>query len=158
RDVDRHARKNRLLDRRQPFLRTRDLDEEIRSPCPRMQLFGLGDGTRRVVREQRRNLQRDPTVDAVRRVVDGPEQVGSLRQILERQFEKELLIRRVLPYFLTDGRIIGLALSNGMVEDGGVGGEPGDRQLVDVALERAARQQIPGDVVEAEALTGLTEL
>ena len=77
---------------------------------------------------------------------------------LERQVEKELLIRRALPYVLADGRIIGLALRNGMVEDGGVGGEPGDRQFVDVALERAARQQIAGDVVEPEALTGLTEL
>src|SRR5262247_2291907 len=158
RDVDRHSRKNRLLDRRQPFLCAWDLDEEVRSPCPRMQLFGLCDGARRVVREQRRNLQRDPTVDAVRRVVDGPEEVGSLRQILDGQVKKELLIRLDLPYFLADGRIIGLALGNGMVEDGGVGGEPGDRQLVDVALERAARQQIAGDVVEPEALTGLTEL
>src|SRR4029434_5201778 len=78
------------------------------------------------------------------------------RRVLFRS--KELLVRLDRPYFLTDGRIIGLALGNGMVEDSGVGGEPGDRQLVDVALERAARQQIAGDVVEREALTGLTEL
>src|SRR5438034_4805501 len=50
--------------------------------------------------------------DLFRRVVDGPEEVGSLREILERQFEKELLIRLVTPYFLTDGRIIGLSAGN----------------------------------------------
>jgi hypothetical protein len=45
-----------------------------------------------------------------------------------------------------------------MVEDRGVRGEPRDRQLVDVALERAAGQQIASDIIEPEALTGLAEL
>ena len=45
----------------------------------------------------------------------------------------------------------------GMVEDGGVGGEPGDRQLVDVALERAAIQQVARDIIEPETLAQVME-
>jgi len=51
-----------------------------------------------------------------------------------------------------------MALGDGMVEDRGVRGEPGDRQLVDVALERAAGQQMAGDIIELQALTGFAEL
>ena len=140
-----------------PSSRARDLDEELGRPARACSCLACAIVLRRVVGQQRRDLQGDPAVDAVGGVVDGPEEVGSLSQILDRQFEKELLIRLALPYVLADGRVIGLALGNGVIEDGGIRGEPGDRQLVDVALERAARQQIAGDVVEPEALTGLAE-
>ena len=56
-----------------------------------------------------------------------------------------------------DGQVVGGALLQRLVEDGGVGGEPGDRQLVDVTLERAARQQVAGDVVEPETLALIVE-
>ena len=36
----------------------------------------------RVVDEQRRDLERDPAVDAAGRVVDRPEQVGGARQVV----------------------------------------------------------------------------
>ena len=45
-----------------------------------------------------------------------------------------------------------VAVRDRMVEDRRVRGQPGDRQLVDVALQRAAGQQVAGDVVEPEAL------
>ena len=46
---------------------------------------------------------------------------------------------------------------DGLVEDRRIRGEPRHRQLVDVALERAAVQQVARDVVEPEALTQVVE-
>jgi len=40
-----------------------------------------------------------------------------------------------------------------MIEDRRVGGEPGNGELVDIAVECAALQQVPRDIVQPEALT-----
>ena len=56
-----------------------------------------------------------------------------------------------------DGQVVGGALLQRLVEDGRVGGEPGDRKLVDVALQGPGRQQVPGHVVEPDALAGVVE-
>ena len=53
-----------------------------------MQLLGLGDRRLGVVREQRRDFQLNPAVDAVGSVMDRPEQVRGLPKILQRQFKK----------------------------------------------------------------------
>ena len=45
-----------------------------------------------------------------------------------------------------------------MIEDRRIRGEPGHRKLVDVALQRAAVQQLAGDVVEPEALAEIVQL
>ena len=76
-------------------------------PARACSCFGLGDGARRVVGEQGRDLQGDPAVDAVRRVVDGPEEVGGLRQILDRQLEEQLLARLARLHLLPDGGVVG---------------------------------------------------
>src|SRR5215469_14375125 len=44
-----------------------------------------------------------------------------------------------------------------MVEDRGIGCESGDGELVDVSLERAAVQQVAGNVVEPQTLTLMVE-
>ena len=64
RHVDRHAGKNRRLDRRQAFLGAGNLDEQVRPPSALVQLLGRRERVLRVVGEQRRNLQRNPAVDA----------------------------------------------------------------------------------------------
>ena len=53
--------------------------------------LGFGNGLRRVMREQRRNLERDPAVDPGRSLVDRREHVGGLGQVLDRQLEKQRL-------------------------------------------------------------------
>ena len=50
------------------------------------------------------------------------------------------------------------AVLDGVIEDRRVRGEPGHRELVDIALQRAAIQQLTGDVVEPEALAEVVEL
>ena len=53
--------------------------------------------------------------------------------------------------------VVGAALDR-VVEDGRVRGQARDRQLVDVARERAAGEELARDVVEPEALAELVEL
>ena len=58
-----------------------------------MQLHRLAHGGRRVVRQQRRDLERRPAIYARRRIMNGTEQVGGLGQILERQIEEQCFAR-----------------------------------------------------------------
>src|SRR5450756_128464 len=87
RDVDRHPGEDRLLNRDQPGTSARDLDEEIRAASLRMESPRLRNRAGRVVGEKWRDLERDPAVDALRRVVSRSEQVGRARQILNGQIE-----------------------------------------------------------------------
>ncbi len=157
RHVDGHPREDGLLDGGQALARAGDLDEEVRPPRARVELLGLGEGARGVVREERRDLERHEAVHAVGRVMDGAEEVGGLGQVLDGQLEEELLARLARGDLLLDARVVVRALADGLVEDGGVRGEPADAELVDVALERAAGEELAGDVVEPQALAGLAE-
>ena len=47
----------------------------------------------RVVRQQRRHFERDPSVDAVCAVKNGPKEIGGTLEILDCQFEEQPLAR-----------------------------------------------------------------
>ena len=102
-----------------------------------MQVGDLGDGRLGVVGEQRRDLQRDPAVDAVGSLVDRLEHPRRIAQVGQRQLEEPLLGLQAPLVELDDLLVVGVARADRLVEDGRVGGQPGDRELVDVALERA---------------------
>ena len=51
------------------------------------------EGALRVVREQRRDLERYPAIDAVGPGEDRPEQIGGPGQIRQRQVEEQVLAR-----------------------------------------------------------------
>jgi hypothetical protein len=93
RDVDRHARENGFLDRRQAFLGARNLDEQVRLAGARVQILGGRERAGRVVRQQRRHFQRDEPVDAIGPVVNLAEQAGGAREIFHRQVEEEFFAR-----------------------------------------------------------------
>ena len=126
-------------------------------PRARVQILGGGQGAGRVVGQQRRNFQRHPAVHAVRPVVNRPKQVGGPGDVLERQVEEERLARFALAQLLADRGVVGGAVLDGVVEDRRIRGEPRHRELVDVALERAAIQQVARDVVEPEALAQIVK-
>jgi hypothetical protein len=50
-DVDGHPGEDRFLDGREAFLRAGDLDQQVGSPCLRVQMLGCHDGAGRVVRQ-----------------------------------------------------------------------------------------------------------
>jgi hypothetical protein len=57
-----------------------------------------------------------------------------------------------------DFLVVPFALGNGVVEDGRVGGQAGDGLRLDVALQRAAIEEVAGDVVQPQALAELVEV
>ena len=91
RDVHRHAREDRLLDRGNACAGARNLDEKIGALRTRMQLRSCLYGSRCVVGKQGRDLQRHPAVDTAGGVVDRPEQIGGLCYIFQREFEEQRL-------------------------------------------------------------------
>ncbi len=81
-----------------------------------------------------------------------PQQIGSSRDVLESQLEKELLTRFAIENFLLYGRVVCGAVLDGVVEDRGIRRKPGHGELVDVTPKCPAAQQVSSDVVEPQAL------
>ena len=82
--VDRYAGESRLFDRRQTFLGARDLDEKVRDRRSRVEILRRGERARRVVRQERRYLERHPPVDPVCLTVDRAKEIGGALKIIER--------------------------------------------------------------------------
>ena len=80
--------------------------------------------------------------------------VGRARQVLERELEEQRLAGIAASGQTADFVVVFIAMGDGMIEDGGVRGQAGDRKLLNVALQRAAIEQFAGDVVEPKALSG----
>src|SRR5205085_7284084 len=85
------------------------------------------------------------------------EQVGGLAEIIERELEEQALARLALRDLVSDGVVIIAAVLDGVVEDGGIGCEPGDRKFIDVAAEHARSQQVARNIVEPEALAQIVQ-
>ena len=105
-----------------------------------------------IVDEERRDLERGPAVDAAGGVVRGLEEVGGSRQVAQRQLEEEIFAGAAGTGERRDLLVVGVALADGVLEDGRVRGQAGDRELADVARERPVVEHLPGDVVEPQAL------
>src|SRR5258708_6129889 len=150
-------RKDRLFDGRQAFGGAWNLDEDIGTPRLRVQVLGLGNRRFGVVRQQRRDFQRNPTVDAAGSVINQPEQVRRLRKVVQREFEEQLLPRLALCDLALDGVVVVAAVLDRVIEDRRIRCQPGDRELVDIAAEHARLQQVARDVVEPEALAQIVQ-
>ncbi len=93
-------------------------------------------------------------VDAGRALVDIVEQSGGPAEVCERELEEEVLALEALLAKLVDLLVVGIARADRLLEDRRVRGQAGHRELADVSVERSARQQVTGDVVEPETLAG----
>src|SRR6185312_14372840 len=94
---------------------------------------------------------------AVRPVEHRPEQIGGTGQVRQRQGEEQVLSQsgrgRTGNVLVVHGAVL-----DRIVEDRRVRGQPCHRKIVDVAFQRAAVQQLAGDVVEPEALAEIVQL
>ena len=122
-----------------------------------MELEGLGHCRVAVMRQQWRDFERDPAVGAGGTGVDTRERVSRAAQVVDGQREEEILPPEPGIDQVADGLVIGIAAVDGLVVDGGVRRQARHRQIGDVAIERAAVEQIPGDVVEPQALAGAVQ-
>jgi hypothetical protein len=84
--------------------------------CASMKSRGAGDGAGGVVRQQRRPLERYPTVDAAAGVVDRSKEIRGPCQILQRQFEERGLARLARGGFLMDGVVIEAPVFDRLIE------------------------------------------
>jgi hypothetical protein len=89
----------------------------------------LGDGNRRVgvVRQQRRDFQRNPTVHAAGSVMNRPEQVRRLREVVQREFEEEFFFGLAFCELAFDGVVVVATVLDRVVEDRRIRCQPGDR-------------------------------
>jgi len=83
--------------------------------------------------------------------VDRAEEVGRPNQVFERQLEKDGLSRLALLRPLGNASVVCLRISDRVIEDRRIRGQPRYRQLLDVALESTAVEQVSSDVVEPQA-------
>src|SRR5262249_2215798 len=120
------ARKDRFFDRGESFFGAGDLDEQIGTLRPPVQVLGFGNRGLGVMREERRDFQRNPPVHTIGAVVNRPEQIRGLGEILQRYLEEQSLPRLALRYFTSYRIIVVAAVLDRMIEDRRVGCEPSD--------------------------------
>ena len=137
-DVDRDPGEDRLLDRRQAGLRAGDLDVEVVALALRVELRRLRRSSPRCRRRAaaRPRASTKPSTPAVRSWTG--------RRGRSRRAGRRAPARRRAPRSVSrrtgdlgDLLVVGVAAGDRLVEDRRVGGQPGDRELLDVAGERA---------------------
>ena len=154
RHVDRDPLGQRRGDGGDALGRGRDLDVHVRPVDQPPQLLGLGDRRLGLAREPRVDLERDPPVDAVGGVVDGPQHVGRPADVIggdhpRRLFDRDLADRQVL-----DLRLVGVALGEGVGEDRRVRRHAANLEVLDQAGQVAGVEPVPADVVEPDGYAG----
>jgi hypothetical protein len=105
-----------------------------------------------------RYVHRDPTIGLVGGVEYRPEQVGRTAQVFQRQLGEQRFSRKARQRLGVDGRVVGSAAADGGIEDAGIGGEPGNRILGDVARQGAVVEKGAGNVVQPQALAEIVQL
>ena len=85
-------------------------------------------------------------------------QIRCARKILNRQFKKKCLARQAGRAEPANLRVVPRTLRNCVIEDRGIGSQPGDRQRIDVTLERSGIEQVSCDVVEPETLGDVVQM
>ena len=111
-----------------PARGARDLDEQIGALRPRMQLRRRLDGAGGVVQRAAARPRATPSRPRRRWLVDRPEQIGGLRQILERQLEEQRLARLARSRLSCESPRRRRRAADRLIEDRRIGGQPGDRQ------------------------------
>src|SRR5208337_3067938 len=102
-------------------------------------------------------FQRNPAVDTSGTLVDRSEQIGSARQVLHRQLEKQSFTGKARTHEPANLGIVRFAMSDGVIEDRRIGRQARDRKTIDVAFKRAAIEKLARDVVEPDALPQVLE-
>jgi hypothetical protein len=65
-------------------------------------------------------MERLPSVDAIGPIVNRPEEIGCIPQVLQSKLEEECLARFALLDLLADGVVVEVRVLNRMIEDRGI--------------------------------------
>src|SRR5581483_4076579 len=159
RDVDIDALADQLLKRGNTFRSARHLDHDIRPAYRIPQAARFLQRAWRVVRQIRRDLQADVSIPPLSLVVNRAQHVSSILDVADgQQFIAGLRIQ-VSPRVQRSQkvRVVGTAC-NGFFEDRGIRGHAAQPIFFDKALQFAAGEQLPADVVQPYRLSILQEL
>ena len=154
RDVDVHPLVQGGLDRRDPLGRGGDLDHQVgpvdEPPVhPRLLERPVG-----VVRQPRRDLERDVAVEAAAVLVHAAQHVGGELHVAHREPAVDLARRQALGGGLGDvGVVVGRA-EDRLLEDRRVRRDPAERVLLDHPGQLAALDHAAADLVEPDARPG----
>src|SRR5581483_3338121 len=157
RDVDVVALRDLVLDRREAFLRRRDLHHDVGPPAFVVQVLGELDGASGVRRDRRADLDADKAVLALGPVVHGPEDVGCGLHVLDHEVPEHLLRLLARRHQGDQGLVIFGRAAYRLLEDRRVRRHAG-HALVAQARELTGGDQLTADVVEPERLALLAEL
>ena len=98
-----------------------------------VEMNGLLDRTRRVIRQRGRNFQRHPAIHTGGCVVDRPKEIGGLSQVLDRQFEEEGFTRLAFLPFLADSIVVEGRIPDRVIKDRRIRRKTCNREIIDVA-------------------------
>jgi hypothetical protein len=139
------------------FRRGGDLDHRV-GPAEDLEKHpGLGDGSLRVVGKLRVCLEAHIAVGAPRGVPDGTEEVGRPPDVVEGQREVDFVVRFSLINEFPKGLVVVRAARDGLLEDGGVGGDAGDA-AGDEGLQLAGVDQRAADKIQPDGLAEPVEI
>ena len=151
RDVDADALGDQMLDRRQALRGRRHLDHQIFAIDFVPEPLGLGNRGLGVRGQIGRHFEADEAVMAVEMVIDRPQHVRRMLDVLDREMFEQFRNRAIAAFQrLTDRAVIFVRAGDRLFEDRGVRGDALDAvgidQLLQIALgDKAAGQEIQPD-------------
>ena len=154
RDVDVHPLVQRRLDRRDARRRRRDLDHQVGPVDEPPVEPRLLDRPLRVVRQPRRDLERDVAVVAAGVVVDAAQHVGGELDVADREAAVDLARGQALVGRLGHVLVVVGRAEDRLLEDRRVRRDAAQRVLLDHPGELAALDHAAPDLVEPDARAG----
>ena len=150
RDVDADPLGQGGGDRGQPGQRGRDLDKQVRPVHQPPQRPGLGDGLGGVIGDPRIDLEGDPPVQPAAGVVSLAQDVTGPADVVAGdrpgRFPEVDAAHRQVGHLA----VVGLAVRQGVREDGRIGGHADHVEVSDQGREIPGGQPLPADVVEPD--------
>ncbi|MBV8567953.1 MAG: hypothetical protein JO273_21105 [Methylobacteriaceae bacterium] len=152
-DVDVDSFKQQLFDRRHAFGRARNLDEEVRALDARPEPLGLLDRVLRRMGEVRGHLQAHVAVYAGGAIVDGPQDVTGLADVVGRKSFVDFGGRPAGRSLAGDAGVVVGAGRERFFEDFRVGRDPGQSLVRDAPGEFAVPDHVAAQTVDPAALS-----
>ncbi len=159
RDVDIDAFADQLLKGRNTLGSAGHLDHQVRTIHCAPQPTGIAYGSFGVMRQERRDLQADVAIALTGAVVHGPQCIGGVLNVFDREdFINARGVQVLTLLQLEQGIGVIGAAGDGLLENRGIGGNAAQPVLFDQPLELAAGDEIAANVIQPDGLPILVKV
>ena len=158
RDIDANAPGNRLGDRGNAGLRRGNLDHHVVAGDERVQPPCLSDGTGRVLRQARTDLDADASIDPVRPLPNGMQPIARHLDVFDRQPVEDRPGFESLGDEQAEGSVVVVALGNGLLENGGIGCHADHAGVANERIKFTGNQRAAADEVQPDTLAEREDL